>query len=371
MINYKHPDIDEPLVKRVAKVLRRGELSGFRGSLDGHYGGKHIQALEEAFCKYFNVEYAISMNSATACLHSALVACGVGLGDEVVVTPYSFSSSVSCVLMVGATPVFADIEEETFCIDIKKLNLSRSKAIIPVHLCGHPAELPNSDIKIIEDTAQAIGATYKGQKLGTIGDCGVFSFNQSKHISTGEGGMLITNDDYIARIARAMRNHGEVADPALEIVGYNYRMCEVEAVLALEQFKELDFMNEWRVGLADYMTERLSEIDGLTPPIVKPDCTHSYYTYAVKYDQNVIGVHRDEFQDRLLEKEVYFGKGYVKPLYLLPVYRKFGYTRGLCPVTERMWKDELMVFDWLRAPVTVRDIDKVIEIVEETIEECR
>lgn len=373
---YKHPILSETMIGLVANVLRSSLLSDFRGSPEGHLGGKNVQALEYAFCQYFGVKYAIAMNSATACLHSALVACGVGPGDEVIVSPYSFSSSASCVLMVGATPVFADIEPRMFCLapqSISRAITPRTRVILPVHLCGHPAEMDTimgiakkHNLKVIEDAAQAIGAKFQGEYVGTIGDCGVFSFNQSKHISTGEGGMLITNDDYIARVARAMRNHGEVSDPELGIVGYNYRLCEMEAVLALEQFRELDRMTDYRIDLANYITEQLSRIDGLIPPVVRPACQHVYYTYPLRLN----GLDKKDFCQRLADKGIYWGT-YVEPLYLLPVYQKWNYGLGLCPTAERMYQDELVVTDIFRYPMTMADCDMVIKQIKEVVNELQ
>ena len=339
-----------------------GEMSGFAGTPKGHLGGKFVQKLEAEFRAYFGVNHAVACNSATSALYMALVACGVSSGDKVVVTPYSFSASASCVLMAGAKPVFVDINPDTF--NMSPLLPLGEEAIIPVHLMGHPCTIMSTSPKVIEDASQSIGATYKNKLVGTIGDCGVFSFNQSKHVSSGEGGMLITNNDDIARIARAVRNHGEVSDPELGIVGYNYRLTEIQAAIALEQFKNLDKMNAYRIELANYMTDKLSKIDGLTPPYVAPDCTHVYYTYAVKFDKEKFGMHRDEFQEKMLKRGFYFGRGYVKPLHLLPI---FGGQEGQYPIAERMWKDELLVFDWLRYPCTKDDVDEAVKTVREVL----
>jgi dTDP-4-amino-4,6-dideoxygalactose transaminase len=271
--------------------------------------------------------------------------------------------------MANGTPVFADIEDETFCIDpvdIEKKITRLTKAIIPVHLFGHSANMDaimkiakKYNLKVIEDTAQSIGAKYHGKYAGTIGDCGVFSFNQSKHISSGEGGMLITNDDHIAEVARAMRNHGEISHPELKIVGYNYRMCEIEAAIALDQFKDLDHNLEWRRHLAEYMSEELKKWgSGIIPPVIKPDCIHSFYVYATKYLSN----DRDAYQKLLIDNGVYFGtKGYARPLYLLPIY---GGKKGQCPVTERMYDTEVMATDQLRYPMTIKEIDKIVEVMK-------
>jgi len=363
-------------MKEIDDILESGMLSGFRGTPDGHLGGKYVQALESQFRDYFGVKYAIALNSATAALHASLLGIEIGVGDEVIVSPFTFSSSASCVLMVGATPVFADIQDDIFCIDpkcIETLITPRTKAIIPVHLCGHPADMVaimrlavEYGLDVIEDAAQSIGAIYRGKYAGTIGDCGVFSFNQSKHINTGEGGMLITNDDIIARIVRAVRNHGEISDPELKVVGYNYRLCEIEAALASEQFKQLDEMTAHRIKLTNLMSEGLRGIKGFTPPVTSPDCKHVFYTYAVKFDEALVGMTRDDFQDKMIEKGIYFGKGYVKPLYLLPIYQQFGYKEGICPVTERMWR-EIVVTDIVKHPKTEEDICGIIDIVRDIV----
>ena len=361
-------------MKEIDDILDSKQLSGFKAKPDFNSGGKWVKQFEKEFRDYFNVKYAIALNSATAGLHASLIACGIGQGDEVIVTPYSFSASATCVLMVNAKPVFVDIDEDIFCLDPFKIEAKltpRTKAIIPVHLHGHPACMSEimaiaeeHNLKVIEDSAQAIGAIYRGQYTGKIGDCGVFSFNQSKPINTGEGGMLITNDDEIARIVRAVRNHGELSDPELGVVGYNYRMCEIEAVVGLKQFRQLDKMNDWRIMLADYLTEGLSEIEGLTPPVTYGGCRHTFYTYAIKFDEGKVGMPRDVFQDRMIKEGIYFGKGYVKPLHLLPV---FGGKEGQCLVAERMWKKELTVFDWAKYPITLTNVDRAIETVKKVI----
>ncbi len=353
--------------------MESGMMSGFRGTPEGHLGGKYVRKLEGEFRDYFKVKHAIAMQSATAALHAACLAYDIGPGDEVLVTPYSFVASASCVLMAGAKPVFADIENDIFNMNpflIPGLITPKTKAIIPVHLHGHMARMNvimhyarEYNLKIIEDAAQSIGATYANLYAGTMGDCGVFSFNQSKQISSGEGGMLVTNEDKIAEIVRAIRNHGEVSCNSTQ-VGYNYRMGEIEAAIVSEQFQHLEKNIKHRTMLADYMTEQLSEIDGLTPPIVYGDCRHAFYTYAVKYDENKIGMPRDVFQKKLKERGVYFGSGYVKPLHLLPI---FGGHEGQCPVAERMWKKTLCVFDWLKYPTTKKDIDEAIEVIKEVI----
>lgn len=361
-------------IYQIAEILKSGELSGFRAAPEYHLGGRFVRALEDKFCEYFGVKYAIALNSATSTLHASLIACDIHEGDEVIVSPYSFSSSASCVLMVGAKPVFADIQDDIFCINpLKVLITPRTKAIIPVHLCGHPAKMNEimvlaewGNLYVIEDAAQAIGATYRNVKAGALGHCGIFSFNQSKHINAGEGGMLITNDDEIARKVRAVRNHGEVSDPDLKLLGYNYRMTEVVAAIANERFKSLDKSIQIRIDNAVKLTEALSQIKGLTPPITYAGCRHVFCTYAIKFNKDIIGMHRDEFQDKMMQRGIYFGKGYVKPLYLLPIYEQFGYKEGLCPVAERMYREELLVTDIVKDPDL--DIEAIVKAIKDVLQ---
>lgn len=372
MKTHKHPIINQKTRWNILGILFSGKLSGFRGTLEGHSGGYWVQSLENAFCEYFKVKYAVAMNSATSCLHVALLASDIRRYDEVIVTPYSFVSSASSSLMVGAKPVFVDINERTFNMNPNQICISpNTKVIIPVHLHGQPCDMDMfmglaqlHKLFIIEDAAQAIGAEYSGVKVGLIGHCGVFSFNQSKQISSGEGGMLITNHEEIADIARSIRNHGEVSVNSTQ-VGYNFRLNEIEACIVLEQFKHLDENLDYRNELAEYMTEQLEQIEGFTPPYIAPDTTkHAWYTYAVKYDESKIGISRNDFQRHMIKRGIYFGAGYVRPLHLLPI---FGGHEGQMPVAERMYKKELCVFDWLRKPYKKKDVNECIKIIKEII----
>ena len=358
----RHPYISEKAIKEVGEILRSGNLSLFRGCPEGLGGGYWVQRLEELICEKFGARFTVAMNSATACLEVALRALEIDEKASVVVSPYSFVSSASCVLMVGAKPVFCDIEDSTFCIDIDTLPDGDYKAIIPVDLCGHPADydkIRSLGIPIIEDAAQAIGGKYKGVYCGLLGDCGIFSFNQSKQVSTGEGGALLTNNKDIYRKARALRNHAEVSDPDLKMVGYNYRMNEIEACLAYNQLFYIEHNISLRQELCEYMTEHLRNIEGLIPPIAKEGCEHSYYTYAVKWQRKG---DKETFQKKMIERGLYFGLGYVKPLYYLPVFHQ---TLKL-PVVERMY-NELMVTDQFRYPMTLKDCNRYIGGIKECL----
>ena len=381
----RHPQYGVRELHEIAKVLESGILSGYRGTPEGHKGGKKVQELQSFFESYLGVKHAVAFNSATAALHAACVCCGVGYGDEVIVSPYTFSSSASCAMMANGVPVFVDIDPEIFCItaeNIEKAITPRTKAVIPVHLAGHPCDMDaimevakKYNIKVIEDSAQCLGGTYKGRQTGTIGDIGIYSFNQSKPVSTGEGGMFVTNNDEYARMARAIMNHGEVSDPSAGVVGYNYRMTEMVAAIALEGMRSLDKMNDIRIDLTSYMTEFLNTLDGFTPPVTKFWSKHVFYTYMVKVTSDRIS--RNDFQKAMMGEGIYFGSGYVTPLYLYPIYHEkappqvrasgVNYDKGLCPVAERMFEKELVCTDILRFPATKSDVDDVIKAIRKVL----
>ena len=257
---------------QVKEVLKSKLLSGFLASPgENFFGGPKTKYLEKQFREKFSVKYAHCIQSATAGIHAALSACNLEPGDEVIVTPYSMVASVSAVIMNNNIPRFADVDTENFCLDpmsiLKNIN-KNTKAIIVVHLFGYPApmdEIMNIARKyklyVIEDCAQSINAIYKKKFTGTIGDIGVFSFNQNKTITTGEGGVVVTNNSELSKRLCLIRNHGEVVLDHFKIkkisglVGYNYRMTELEAAVGIAQFKKLDFLTKYKQNLAEYLTK--------------------------------------------------------------------------------------------------------------------
>jgi len=237
------------------RVIRSGVLSKYLGSWhEDFYGGPEVRALESEWAAYFNVKHAIAVNSATSALYCAVGAVGIGPGDEVIVSPYTMSASATAALIYNAIPVFADIEEDYFCLSpesVEKRITERTKAIIVVDIFGQPydADRINAIAKthglyVIEDSAQAPGAKYKGKWAGTLGDIGIISLNYHKHIQTGEGGILVTDNDELAEKLRLIRNHAEAVVEAkgfstlVNMIGFNYRMTEIEAAIAREQFKK-------------------------------------------------------------------------------------------------------------------------------------
>lgn len=318
-------------------------------------------------------------------------------GEEVIVPPYSFTSTATCALMHNAIPVFVDIKSDIFCLDLAQIERAitpRTRAIVPVHLFGHPADMDEiieiakkHNLKVIEDCAQAPGATHKGRLAGTIGDCGIFSFQETKNIMTGEGGMLITSAEEIVEIARMVRNHGEMVLESqkqrtyrADILGWGYRMTELEAALGIEQFKKLDELNQKRIELANYLSEELAEIDGLTPPVVYPWVKHVYYILPLKYDEGKIGIPRDLFVKALVAEGIPCHAGYVRPLYLNPIYheskpfiynyfgKEISYDKGICPVTERLHERELITTVVCRPPANRADMNDVVVAVKKVIE---
>jgi dTDP-4-amino-4,6-dideoxygalactose transaminase len=392
-----HPILDEDDKRAVIEVLESGNLSTFCAEPGEQFlGGMKIRQFERNFAEYHGVKYAVVFNSATAALHATVVGCGVKAGEEVIVPPYTFTSTATCALMHNAIPVFVDIKPDIFCLDpalIEKAITPRTRTIIVVHLFGHPADMDEimavakkHNLKVIEDCAQAPGATYQGRMVGTIGDCGVFSFTESKNIMTGEGGMLITNDEEIAHTAQMIRNHGEVIVESQEkrtyrpeIIGWNYRMTEMEAALGIEQLKKLDRYNNHRIRQAEYLAENLAGIGGLTTPVVYPWVKHAYYLFALKYDQDVIGIPRNLFAEALVAEGIPLEVGYVRPIYLNPIYHEnkpfiynyFGqeisYNKGICPVTERLHEKEMMLTPVCRPPATQEDIEDVVKAVKKVM----
>jgi len=393
----KHPVLGEEEKKAVLEVLETGNLSTFRAEAGKYFlGGDKIRRFEEDFANFVGTKYAVAFNSATSALHAAVTAIGVKPGEEVIVPPYTFTSTATCVLMNNSIPVFADVQADIFCIDprsIEKKISPLTKAIIPVHLFGHPAEMDEilsiakkNNLRIIEDCAQSAGAKYKNKIVGSLGDCGIFSFQETKSISTGEGGMLVTDDENIAYISRMVRNHGEaildnqnIRTYKSEFLGWGYRMTELEAAIGIVQLKKLKNSNKIRRELAKRLTDVINQLDGLNH-VKRSYVEHAYWFYAFSFDESKIGITRDQFVRALNAEGIPFGQGYVPPLYLNPIYHenkpfayKFykgttTYEKGICPVTERLHQKELVSTIILRPPVNDKDLDDVIAAIKKVLD---
>jgi len=381
------------------QVLDSGILSAFLGSWSPEFlGGPRVRALESDWSAYFGVRHAVSMNSATSGLYAALGAAGIGPGDEVIVSPYTMSASACGPLLYNAIPVFADIDPDTFCLDpasIRDHLTPATKAIVVVDIFGHAAAMEEimsiaaeHGLVVIEDCAQAPGARSGDRYAGTLGHIGVFSLNYHKHIQCGEGAVVVTDDDNFAERLQLIRNHAEVVlqqkggDNMNNMLGFNFRMTEIEAAIAAEQLKKLERLVDDRVIRADQLTRRLLAIPGVTPPLVKSQCTHAYYLYVMRFDADVIGVSRKEFVEAVKCEGVPLIEGYVEPIYLQPLYQRrllFGgtsspwpqdweessvsYDRGICPVTERMHYKEVMFTNAIHAQTSAQDVEDIAEAI--------
>lgn len=306
--------------------------------------GTEIEEFEKVFAEYMGSQFAIAVSSGTAALHTALAAAGVGAGDEVLVAPYSFVATATAVLHQNAIPVFVDIDPVTFCMDpddLAKKITKRTKAIIPVHLFGHPAELDpiikiaeRQELEVIEDACQAHGAEYKGKKVGTLGKAGCFSLFETKNMMTGEGGMIITNDEEFAKQCRLVRHHGEPSWYIYERLGYNYRMTTIQATIGIEQTKKLDRMNKGRIQNSLYFNSLLDNIPGVILP-KKPDYgTHVFHHYALKIDPSIIGMTGKELTEILNRGFDITYLIYPSGLYSSKLFQeREGYGNRKCPFT--------------------------------------
>jgi perosamine synthetase len=284
-----------------------------------HAFGPNCQALETEFAEWNGSQFAVTTNSGTAALHMAVAACGCGAGDEVIVPAYSWSSSATCILHHNAIPVFVDIDYRTMNIDVHKIEAAiseKTKAIVVVHLHGLPVEMDHvmavakkHNLKVIEDACQAHGAKYKDTKVGNIGDCAAFSFNQNKCMCSGEGGMLVTNDEEIMRTARMIWSFGEVRTPMESrdyhayALGWMYRNNDLTAAFGRAQLAKLDSHLETLRENALALEGQLQGVAGLELPFVPEHCTHNYYNYTMRLDAKALGVDAPPatFRDAVVE----------------------------------------------------------------------
>jgi perosamine synthetase len=384
------PPVGPAEAEAVAEVMASGVLSEFVAVWGEYFrGGPRVKALEAAWAERFGARHAISMNSATSALYAAAAAAGVGPGDEVIVSPYTMTASAACALVNGAIPVFADVEPDTFCLDpvsVRERITPRTKAIVAVDLFGCPADLEplmalarEHDLVVIEDAAQAPGATRDGREAGTLAHIGVHSLNYHKTIQCGEGGVAVTDDDRFAERLALVRNHAEVVvgdmgSDALDLLGFNYRLGELESAIATVQLGRLEELTQPRIEHAKRLTVALSDLPGITPPRVPDGVRHVYYVYALRLDEEVLGVSRAAFAEGLRAEGIPVGEGYVAPLYYQPLYQQrsaaaFGdprnaglggsYEAGSCPTCERMHHRELLFHTLIHAGLSADDVDDV------------
>ena len=340
MIPINLPKIDEEEIEAVVKVMRRGPLTNALGA------GPMVTQFEKNFAEFAGVKHAIAVNTGTAALHAAIVAAGVKQGDEVILPSFTFVATAEAVVMAGGKPVFADIDPETHHISpdaIEKNVTKKTKAIVPVDLYGLAVDIKpirkiaaEHDLAIVEDAAQAHGATYAGKPAGVFADAACWSLYASKNMTTGEGGVVTTDSDEMAETLRLIRTHGEKAKYASLMLGYNYRMSEIQAVIGLVQLEKLPAFVAKRRENAKRLTKLLAASDRLKLPKESEERQHSWYLYTVRL-QNSTESERNKIVEELRRKEIGAEVYYINPVHLMPYYREsFGKRR--LPETEKASK---------------------------------
>jgi len=399
----------EEEIRSVTEILRTGLLSGFVGSPSPEFfGGPMIQKLERAWSETFEIGYSVSCNSATSALFMALGAVGICPGDEVIVSPYTMSATATSILFYGGIPVFADIEPDYFCLDpisVEEKITPFTKVILTTDIHGQSSDMNainriarQHDLKVIIDCAQAPGAKYNGRLAGTLGDIGIFSLNRHKNIQCGEGGVAVTSDHELALRMQLIRNHGEnlvdipgyAPQSLINMVGLNFRMTEIEAAIAIEQLKKMERLNQHRIDLVAYLNERLSNNICLTLPSVRPGSTHVYYMHVMLFDEGSVGIQRTKFVQALNAEGIPLRGGYVRPLYLEPIFQKkialgdkgfpfvgehykgnVYYSKGICPVAEEAWEKRSVVNPFIYPPLTKNDMDDIVKGLEKVLKNLR
>lgn len=281
IIPIARPNIGQEEIYEVTKVLRSAELSH----------GRWVEEFEEMFAKYVGTKFAIAVSNGTVALHLSLLSLGIKKGDEVITTPLTFMASSNSILYVGAKPVFIDIDPKTFNINQKLIEQKitvKTKAILPVHLYGLPADLENIlriakkyNLYVVEDAAQAHGAKIGNKVVGSFGDLGGFSFYSTKNMTTGEGGMITTNNENLAKKIRMFRNHGMEKKYFHDILGFNFRMTNIQAAIGIQQLKKLNHFNQIRINNAKFLTVNLSAVDSIQTPFIPTGLTHVFHQYTI------------------------------------------------------------------------------------------
>jgi len=343
MIPYGRQHIDDDDIRAVEAVLRGDFLTT----------GPTIATFEQDVASYCSASEGIAVSNGTAALHVAMLALGIQSGDEVIVPPMTFAATANCVRYVGATPVFADVAPDTLLIDpsqVEQKITPRTKAVIGVDYTGQPCDwdelrkvTSGKDIVLIADACHAIGATYKETPVGNVADMTTFSFHPVKHITTGEGGMILTNDGEIAKKCRTIRTHGITTDShqrdksaawfyEMTELGYNYRLTDIQAALGSSQLKKLDGFLAKRREIAAKYDRIFADCDSITPLAVSPNCKHAYHLYVVKVPN------RDDAFRHMRESGIGVNVHYI-PVHLHPYYqREMGLGPGLCPVAETAYE---------------------------------
>lgn len=378
---YALPDVSEEEILEVVDTLRSGWITK---------GPKTIN-FEKQFAEYVGAKHAIAMNSCTAALHVALVAAGIGEGDEVITTPFTFAASANIIIHAGAKPVFVDVDPVTYNIDPAKIEAKitpRTKAIIPVHYAGQTCDLDpikalaeQYNLFLLEDAAHAVYTTYKGKLIGGIGDATAFSFYATKNLCTAEGGMLTTNNDELAEKARVISLHGMSKNAwnryakggswfyEIEFPGFKYNMTDIQASMGLVQMKRLESMQKRREEIA----KRYNEHFATMPEIIQPQESglgrHAWHLYAIQVNDDLLTIDRNKFIEELGNANIGTSVHFI-PVHLHPYYREtFGTGEGDLPVAEKIFSRLISLPLYTR--MSDGDVEDVLNAVDTIVNQYR
>lgn len=373
-IPYGKQEIDEDDIQAVVDTLKSDYLTT----------GPKVLEFEEKFAEYVGAKYAVSFSNGTAALHGACYAAGIQSGDEVITSAITFAATANAVLYCGGVPVFADICEKTYNIDPNDVRLKvtdKTKAIIPVHFTGQPCDMDaikdianQHGLVIIEDAAHALGASYKGKRIGSIADMTTFSFHPVKHITTGEGGMVTTNSyEYYEKLL-LFRTHGITRSEDLFTenshgswyyeqldLGYNFRLSDIQCALGISQLKKLDYFLDKRHYVAQQYYDLLAPVKEIILPYQAESGSSSWHLFVIKINGDFTKRSRKDVVDCLREKNILANVHYI-PVYYFPYYQKLGYKRGLCPKAEKLYENIITLP--LYTSLTETEINYIVETLK-------
>lgn len=359
-INANNKPLKREINEAIQEVIDHGAFAG----------GPFVERFEHKFSTYCDCRHTVGVGSGTEALWLALLAGGVGLGDEVITVPSTFMATAEAISFCGAKPVFVDVDERTYTMDpaaLKSVITSKTKAIIPVHLFGHPSDMDpilqiarEHGLLVIEDAAQAHGAEYKGRKAGTLGDAGCFSFYPGKNLGAyGEAGAVVTNDSRLQEKIRILRDHGQVRKYHHTMIGWNCRMDGIQGAVLQVKLRHLDRGNQLRRSHAVQYDRALSDVEEIVTPAKAPWVKHSYHIYSVRVQK------RSEVMRSLAEKGIGCGIHYPIPVHLQEAYRNLGYHRGAFPIAERCATEFLSLP--MFPELTVDQVETVVQGLKEAV----